>query len=311
MARRNLALAYFNKRGKKEDARRELEAAFALDPGDARVLMELDQLYKKIGVSPAERLAFLTEHRTCAFQRDDLYVEFVTLLNLTNQPEEALKLIEARRFHPWEGGEGRVIAQYIASLVQLAKEKIMQKAFAEAVELLQRATVYPENLGEGKLAGAKENDIYYWLGVSYAGLGQTERANECFKKAAQGDEEPAGMMYYNDQPPEMVFYKGLALRALGREADAARCFGKLVAYGQTHENDAVKIDYFAVSLPDLMVFDEDLNARNHAHCRFMTALGLLGGGEVEQARALLEGVLRENPNHLSVKIHLELLEWNL
>ena len=311
MARRNLALAYFNKRGKKEDARRELEAAFALDPGDARVLMELDQLYKKIGISPAERLAFLTKHRACAFQRDDLYVEFVTLLNLTNQPEEALNLIEARRFHPWEGGEGRVIAQYIASLVQLAKEKIMQKAFAEAVELLQRATVYPENLGEGKLAGAKENDIYYWLGVSYAGLGQTERANECFKKAEHGDEEPAGMMYYNDQPPEMVFYKGLALRALGREADAARCFGKLVAYGQTHENDEVKIDYFAVSLPDLMVFDEDLNARNRVHCRFMTALGLLGGGKVEQARVLLEGVLRENPNHLSVKTHLELLEWKL
>ncbi|MPM40591.1 hypothetical protein SDC9_87235 [bioreactor metagenome] len=238
-------------------------------------------------------------------------MEFVTLLNLTNQPEEALKLIENRRFHPWEGGEGRVIAQYIASLVQLAKEKIQQKTFAEAAELLQRATVYPENLGEGKLAGAKENDIYYWLGVSYAGLGQTERANECFKKAEHGDEEPAGMMYYNDQPPEMVFYKGLALRALGRESDAARCFGKLVAYGQAHENDAVKIDYFAVSLPDLMVFDEDLNARNCAHCRFMTALGLLGGGEVEQARALLEGVLRENPNHLSVKTHLELLEWKL
>lgn len=310
-ARRNLALAYFNKRGNREGARKELEAAFALDPSDARVLMELDQLYKKTGVSPVERLAFLERNRDCAFLRDDLYIEFVTLKNLTGHPEEALNLIEARRFHPWEGGEGRVIAQYIASLMQLSKERIQKKAFAEAVELLNRATVYPENLGEGKLAGAKENDIYYWLGVSYAGLGDSERANECFLKAAQGDEEPAGMMYYNDQPPEMVFYKGLALRALGREVDAARCFGKLVEYGQTHENDAVKIDYFAVSLPDLMVFDEDLNARNRAHCRFMTALGLLGGGEIEQARALLEGVLRENPNHLSVKIHLELLEWNL
>jgi tetratricopeptide (TPR) repeat protein len=310
-ARRNLALAYFNKRGEKESARRELEAAFALDTNDARVLMELDQLYKKIGVPPEERLAFLRKHRDCAFQRDDLYVEYVTLLNLTNQPEEALNLIEARRFHPWEGGEGRVIAQYITSLVQLAKKCIQKKEFADAVELLKRATVYPENLGEGKLAGAKENDIYYWLGVAYKGLGQAERADACFVQAAQGDEEPAGMMYYNDQPPEMAFYKGLALRALGREGDAARCFGKLVDYGQAHENDTVKIDYFAVSLPDLMVFDEDLNARNRAHCRFMTALGLLGDGKTEPARELLTDVLRGNPNHLSVKIHLELLEWNL
>ncbi|MEN6595342.1 MAG: DUF5107 domain-containing protein [Clostridiaceae bacterium] len=310
-ARRNLALAYYNKRGEAKRAREELEQAFDLDQSDARVLMELDQLYKKSGVSPKERLAFLEEHRDCAFLRDDLYVEFVTLCNLTGHPAESLRLIENRRFHPWEGGEGRVISQYIAALVQLAKERIQKQAYAEAVELLQRATVYPENLGEGKLANAKENDIYYWLGVAYLDLGNAERAKSSFEQAALGDDEPAGMMYYNDQPPEMVFYKGLALRALDRKAAAARCFGKLVEYGQTHENDTVKIDYFAVSLPDLMVFEEDLNARNRAHCRFMTALGLLGKGETEPARELLGGILRDNPNHLSVKVHLELLEWKL
>ena len=307
--RRNLALAYYNKCGERERAREEMEAAFGLDPSDARVLMELDQLYKKVGISPKERLSFLERNRTCVLQRDDLFLEFVTLKNLTDCSDEALRLLEGRRFHPWEGGEGRVIAQYIAALVQLAKEGIQKQAFAESVEMLQKATVYPENLGEGKLVNAKENDIFYWLGVSYAGLGETGRAEECFLQAARGDEEPAGMMYYNDQPPEMVFYKGLALRALGQEADAARCFGKLVEYGQTHENDTVKIDYFAVSLPDMMVFDEDLNARNRAHCRFMTALGLIGGGETKRAGDMLRGVLRDNPNHLSVMVHLELLEW--
>lgn len=46
-AHRNLALAYFNKCGRPDDALDEMEQAFALDRTDARVLMELDQLRKK------------------------------------------------------------------------------------------------------------------------------------------------------------------------------------------------------------------------------------------------------------------------
>lgn len=48
-------------------------------------------------------------------------------------------------------------------------------------------------------------------------------------------------------------------------------------------NDDVKIDYFAVSLPDFLVFDEDLNKKNKVHCLFMKALGQLGKGKRENA----------------------------
>lgn len=310
-ARRNLALAYYNKRGDAKAARVELEAAFQLNRNDARVLMELDQLYQKIGMPPKERLAFLEENRPCVLMRDDLYVEYVKLLNLLGRPGEALCRIEERHFHPWEGGEGKVILQYIAALIGLAKRALRDGKYEDAAALLWRATMYPENLGEGKLAGAKENNIYYWLGVVYQRMGNSERARSCFEQAAQGDDEPAGMMYYNDQPPEMVFYKGLAIKALGREKDARRCFEKLIAYGQAHEDEEVKIDYFAVSLPDLMVFDEDLNIRNRLHCRFMSALGLLGKGEQRRAAELLERVMRENPNHLGAFIHREMIGWEL
>ncbi len=54
---RNLGLAYYNKLGDSKRAVQRLETAFALDPGDARVLFELDQLYKKLNRVPAERLA--------------------------------------------------------------------------------------------------------------------------------------------------------------------------------------------------------------------------------------------------------------
>ena len=44
-----------------------------------------------------------------------------------------------------------------------------------------------------------------------------------------------------------------------------------------------EIDYFAVSLPDFLVFDDDLQLRNEVHCRYMMALGHLGLGQREEA----------------------------
>ena len=53
----NLALAYYNKMGDSKAAKRELEKAFSLNRKDARIFLELDQLYKKLGYSFKERLA--------------------------------------------------------------------------------------------------------------------------------------------------------------------------------------------------------------------------------------------------------------
>ena len=43
------------------------------------------------------------------------------------------------------------------------------------------------------------------------------------------------------------------------------------------------MDYFAVSLPDFLVFEDDLDRRNRIHCHYMMALGYLGLGERGQA----------------------------
>ena len=59
---------------------------------DARILMELDQLYKRLNCSHEDRLAFLEKHKDIAFQRDDLYLEYVTLLNQLGQYEEAIRM---------------------------------------------------------------------------------------------------------------------------------------------------------------------------------------------------------------------------
>ena len=82
-----------------------LEKAYALDEHDSRILMELDQLYKRLGRPHTERLAFLEAHLSEVEQRDDLSIERITLYNQLGRYTEAKELIAARNFHPWEGGE--------------------------------------------------------------------------------------------------------------------------------------------------------------------------------------------------------------
>ncbi len=308
---RNLGLAYFNKRNDPQQALQSFETAFALDPSDARVLFERDQLYKKLNRPPAERLALLEQHAALVEQRDDLTIERITLLNLLGRPDEAFQLLANRTFHPWEGGEGKVTGQYLACLVELARRHIPHGQYAEAITLLAQAQIYPTNLGEGKLYGAQENTIFYELGRAYAGLRANEDATAAFQRAAIGLSDPTSAIFYNDQPPDMIFYQGLARQRLGQPAEAHAIFQKLVDYGLAHIDDQVQLDYFAVSLPDFLVFDEDLSLRNRIHCHYMIALGCTGLGDREQAEAHYAAVLRLDVGHLGATLHRRLLDESL
>lgn len=270
---RNLALVRYNKQHDAATALEAMERAFALDETDARVLMELDQLYKKLRRPAADRLAFLEDH-TCQVQsRDDLVLEEITLLNTLDRYEDAMKKIAGRIFHPWEGGEGKVPEQYRRCRVELAKKAIGDCRYDDAVRLLGECLVYPHNLGEGKLYCAQEQDIYYHLGCALSGSGDLEGARQAWEKASEGDLKPAPALYYNDARPENIYYQGLALLDLGRSEEALAKFKMLIDYGRRHLDDEVVMDYFAVSLPDLAIWNEDLKARNVTHCNLMIELG--------------------------------------
>ena len=301
---RNLALAYYNVKKQPQRAYEEMEKAFALDETDARVYLELDQLKKRLNVPVKERWSDMEKYFDLVESRDDLYLEYVTLLNTLGEPEKALGLIKARKFHQWEGGEGKVAAQYLTALYQLAKAAVEKEDYAEAKELLLRAVgEYPHNLGEGKLESGQENNLYYLLGLVQEKLGEAKDAFESLTRACCGESEPVGMMYYNDQPPEMIYYQGLAYRMLGEEEQAVRRFQKLVDYGREHIRDDVKIDYFAVSLPDLLIFEENLNERNRKHCLFMMSLGLKGLGRIDEAEKCAEELLAMDNAHQEIRVH--------
>lgn len=334
---RNLSLAYYNRQKDALAAKREMETAFALDSSDARVFLELDQLYKKLHCSFESRLENYKQHMKLVKERDDLFIEYITLLNMTGEHQKAYNETMSRKFHAWEGGEGKITTQYTLALVNLAKqalagadlrwfadsekpaeeasaakkEKPQEDEIKRAETLLRQALSYPENLGEGKLAGTKDNHIYYLLGIVMQAQGKQKEAEHCFELATMGTDEPAGMMYYNDQPADMIMYQGLAKLQLQRTAEAKARFYRLIDYGEQHLYDQMKIEYFAVSLPEFQIFDEDYTVRNRAHCYYLMALGNLGLGNAEKAVDFLKKALEIEPSHMHCTLYCKELTNDL
>lgn len=329
---RNLALYYYNKEHNRELALEYMERAFRLDPTDSRILMELDQLYKVTGRPHAERLAHLEQYPALIAERDDLLLEQITLLNHLARYDEAMTLLDSHIFHPWEGGEGKVPAQYQYARVEKAKSlladlpentaesKIVNEPHAsldayhsdlavacdsselhQAISLLTACLTYPHHLGEGKLQGAQDNDFYYLLGCAYHLLGDEAKARECWRLGTQGPTEPVAAIYYNDAKPDKIFYAALCYRCLGMEDKARSLFYKLINYGEKHFFDEVKMDYFAVSLPDLQIWNGDLNEKNRIHCFFMLALGYTGLSDTKRAQHYMGEVAKLDVNHQGVQ----------
>lgn len=307
---RNIGIAYYNKFNNKAKALTAFENAFACDPADARVLFELDQLHKRLNKQPRERLLFLQQHQELIIERDDLYTEYVLLHALTGQYETARQLLASRNFHPWEGGEGKTSGLHVLIHIELAKLAMQQNKFKEALSWLERAQQYPDQLGEGKLYGAQENDVHYWMGCTYEQLNNPQLAQEYWTKASDGLAVPAQAIFYNDQQPDKICYQGLALVKLGKLEEAKTRFENLIRYGAANIGKEIRMDYFAVSLPDLTIFDDDLTVRNTIHCHFLQGLGYLGLQEWDQADHHFTKGLELDPAHAGIVIHQKILETN-
>lgn len=186
---------------------------------------------------------------------------------------------------------------------------MMEGNYSEALELLNAAENYPDNLGEGKLPGTQENDIHYFKGIVYSEIGEINQAKSLFVKATKGSSAPVQAIFYNDPQPDKIFYQGLAWLKLGNGEKAKNIFNGLIEFSSMHMNDQIRIDYFAVSLPDLLVFDQDLKQKNNIHCHYLNGLGNLGLQNQQMAKSSFKKVLWYDRNHQGAITHLNMIQF--
>lgn len=292
---RNLGIGHYNVDADPERARQCYERAFNANPADARVFYERDQLYRRIGVAAEVRLAELERHLDLVALRDDLSVELATLYNQTGNPAKAVAVLSSRRFQPWEGGEGLALAQHVRSHVALGREALAGARANEAFAHFEEALNSPPNLGEAKHLLANQSNVYFWLGVAASALDDSEAAEAWWTKAARsvGDFQQMSVTPYS----ELTYYNAMALEKLGKNVEAEQLLTELQQYANKLMQREPKIDYFATSLPSMLLFNDNLQQRNRLTALFLQAQAAAGLGDVDQASRLLDEVLAADPNH--------------
>lgn len=296
---RNLGIAYWNKNKDEEKARIAFKKAIHFSPDDMRILFEYDQLRKKLNDSPYERLSFLEPIKEKILTRDDFSVEMAALYNFSGKYAKALHLIENKRFHPWEGGEGQVLRQYTTACIYLGKNQLENGNPEEAFRFFEKAENTPDNLGEKFHPLQAKANINYWKGMALKSLSSNDKASECFflSTSEQGDFIEMAVSEHS----EMTYYSAMSMRELGMEEKARNMFEELKMYGIRKLNENVKIDFFATSLPILLVFDDNLQKRNEWEAKYLIALAEKGLGNLDLAIKLADEILHLNTMHLGAK----------
>ncbi len=300
IAWRNLGIGYFNILNDRDRAIDAYDRAHRAAPEDARVLYERDQLWKRVGRAPAQRLAELEANSAPVASRDDLTVELSALLNLVGRPRDALKVLLGRQFQPWEGGEGMVLEQYVETRLALGREALRRKDAQAAYDEFRAALDTPRSLGEAKHLLVNQSDVHFWLGMAAFASGRTEEAGQWWQKAADFNGDFLGMEV---RPvSEKTFYSALSMRKLGRQDECQALLDEMDAFATTSLATPAKIDYFATSLPTLLIFEDDLQARQDLSATVIQAQALYGKGVADDALSLLERALAADPTRSSARV---------
>jgi tetratricopeptide (TPR) repeat protein len=231
--------------------------------------------------------------------RDDFSVELAALYNFNGQYPEAIDLLENRNFHPWEGGEGQVLKQFTHACLKLGQLALQQGKAETALQYFEKSMNTPDNLGEKYHPLQAVAHINYWKGMALKAMGKTDEAKAFFEESTneEGDFIDMAVSAYS----ELSYYKALSLKELGKTAEAQNLLTDIKKFGETKLNEKARIDYFATSLPLLLVFEDDIQKRNTIDAKYLIALGQTGLSSYGDAMDNLNEVLQLNSSHVGAK----------
>ncbi|MEA5457082.1 DUF5107 domain-containing protein [Sinomonas sp. JGH33] len=254
---RNLGIGTYNVERTPDTAAEHYRTALVLDGGNAKLLYEADQLALRQKATAAERLAVLERHPQLIGSRDDLTVVYANLLLDVGRIAEARGRIVSRAFQPWEGGEGQVLAVWDRLCLAEAREALAEGNPVLAEATIRSALLPPDNLGEGRHPLANTAELHLVLGDALEAIGRTDEAHAAWERAAG---EVADFEKMAQAPYSVRTIHAIEARyRLGRDADAEDLARGLEEWVEGYAVQEASVDFFATSLPSILLFREDPN----------------------------------------------------
>jgi len=267
---RSAAIATVNSGGDPDAADALLARAIELAGPLPRLVFERDQLARLRGIDSAERLRHLEASGADLFARDDLAIAVLGLQLDAGRADEALRVLTSRVFQPFEGGEGQAIAAFDRATLAVARA-LADSDPAAAAAMLDAAVIPPDTLGEGRHPADPLAELLVAAGDAWAAAGDPDAAAARWRAARDG----AGPLDVTDRAArEDDFWVGVAHLRLREPADAV--WAALDRAADGIEAAPASPDYFATSLPELLLFtvdDPSGRARRAATLRALAARG--------------------------------------
>lgn len=267
---RNAAVATVNTGGSLDRADEFYRGALKLSPRDPRLVFERDQLARLRGERAADRIQAIEAAGALALERDDLAVEYATLLLDQSLPEAALTVLLSRSYQPFEGGEGRVLRAFDRATLAIARRQLEEGL--PVVEFLRTGLVPPESLGEGRHPADIQAERFVLLGDALAKEDDEAGAQAAWRDAAAG----SGPLAVGVPACEATYWIGVAHLRLGDQSEAAAVWESLDTRATEIEEFAGKVDYFATSLPELLLFDSGTTTDRRSEVKKLRSLAAAG-----------------------------------
>ena len=281
---RNLALAYFSRRGDAASARVCMEKALALRH-DPRLLFEYQQLLKAMNISVQERLDVYDRYADLLAVRDDCWLDRIVLLSQQGRYEEAIRAAQGRRFHIYEGGEGKLTKQHAWMHVLYGNELAAAGRAEDAERIYLAGADLPKSYGEAKTWFNQEAHIYFYLGRLLERQNRAEEARRAYEEAAV----PKAIV------SELSLFRALALRSLTRFSEAERVLDEMLDAGADMIKNSDRRAYYGVGAPTPMPFEDDIVKSNTVTGHILRGYALLGLGRRGEAQGEIDAAARISP----------------
>ncbi len=282
---RNLSLYYFDKANNASKARECLENALKYRPDDPRLLLEYEQLLKNMNVSIEERLKVYDKYPELLKERDDCYLDKLTLLSQQGKFEEAIGLARVKRFHIYEGGEGKLTKQHAWMHVLYGNELVKNGNLQKAEEIYMNGINMPKSYGEAKTFFNQEAHIYYFLGKLFEKQGQKDKAIKAMEKASE----------YKAAVSEISLFRALALKEIGNGNEANAVIEEMLNTAQSLIENKDMRTYYGVGSPSPMPFEYDIEKNNLVDGNILKAFALLGNGKLTDAENVIGEARKLSP----------------
>ncbi len=290
MAWRNLSLYSFDKANDGEKAIKCMENALKYRPEDPRLLLEYEQLLKNTNATIEERLAVYDKYPELLKERDDCYLDKLTLLSQQGKYEEAIKMAADKHFHIYEGGEGKLTKQHAWMHVLYGNELLNNGDFDKAEQIFMNGINMPKSYGEAKTFFNQEAHIYYCLGKLYKAKGQKDDEKAAYLKAAE----------YKAAVSEISLFRAYALRALDRNEEADEVLNEMLETAQNLIDNKDMRTYYGVGSPSPMPFELNIEKNNLLAGYSLKAYALYGFDRYSDAELCIRKAAELDPNDFSV-----------